>query len=143
MATDGHSQADATIAVCGGPHSEASSAIAESQDRRAGSTNATVAQLIYELRARGVPASEEGGNPLTDSPAVQLILSLFRLADHPGEALLRVSFGRIAVGMACQLNGHDDVAGSSRLARHFRRELIGDAVMGGPSTDGRLDSAAL
>src|SRR5262249_10930770 len=29
--------------------------------------NAAVARLIYELRTRGVFASEEGGNPLTDS----------------------------------------------------------------------------
>ncbi|NIP85080.1 MAG: UvrD-helicase domain-containing protein, partial [Planctomycetales bacterium] len=36
--------------------------------------NSTVARLIYELRRRGVPTSEEGGNPLTDSAAVQLVL---------------------------------------------------------------------
>jgi ATP-dependent exoDNAse (exonuclease V) beta subunit len=49
-------------------------------------TNDAVAQLIYELRKLGVPASEEGGNPLTDSCAVELILSLLRLADHPGHS---------------------------------------------------------
>ena len=32
-------------------------------------TNAAVARMIYELRRRNVDASEEGGNPLTDSPA--------------------------------------------------------------------------
>ena len=51
--------------------------------------NATVKQLIYELRTRNVAASEEGGNPLTDSTAVQVILSLLRLADHPGDTIAR------------------------------------------------------
>ena len=45
--------------------------------------------MIYELRSRGIDASEEGGNPLTDSPAVQLILSLLTLADHPGDTAAR------------------------------------------------------
>ena len=43
-------------------------------------TNAAVARLIYLLRSLGVEASEEGGNPLVDSPAVELLLSLLRLA---------------------------------------------------------------
>lgn len=48
-------------------------------------TNATVAQLIYRLRARGVEVSQEGGNPLTDSAAVEVILSAVMLAEHPGD----------------------------------------------------------
>ena len=38
--------------------------------------NDAVARLIFEWRLRGMEASEEGGNPLTDSPAVEVILSL-------------------------------------------------------------------
>ncbi len=49
--------------------------------------NRHVAQLIFELRSRGIPASEEGGNPLTDSQGVSLILSLLRWIDHPGDTL--------------------------------------------------------
>lgn len=52
-------------------------------------TNKTVGRLIYELRQRGVPASEEGGNPLTDSAAVLTILSALRLADHPADTVAR------------------------------------------------------
>jgi ATP-dependent helicase/nuclease subunit A len=48
-------------------------------------TNATVARLIYLLRARGVEVSQEGGNPLTDSAAVEVILSAIMLAEHPGD----------------------------------------------------------
>jgi ATP-dependent exoDNAse (exonuclease V) beta subunit len=49
--------------------------------------NDTLARIIYELRKRGVEASEEGGNPLTDSAAVELVLSLLTLADHPGHTI--------------------------------------------------------
>lgn len=49
--------------------------------------NRKVAMMIELLRKRGVSASQEGGNPLTDSSAVQLILSLIHLADHPGDTI--------------------------------------------------------
>ena len=49
--------------------------------------NEVVARLIYELRKLEVDASEEGGNALDDSPAVELLLSLFTLADHPGHSI--------------------------------------------------------
>ena len=51
--------------------------------------NKAVARLIFELRELGIEASEEGGNPLIDSPAVQVILSLLTLADHPGDMVAR------------------------------------------------------
>jgi ATP-dependent exoDNAse (exonuclease V) beta subunit len=49
--------------------------------------NETVGRMIYELRQCGTVASEEGGNPLTDSPAVEVLLSLFTLTDHPGHSI--------------------------------------------------------
>lgn len=48
-------------------------------------TNPSVAWLIHLLRQRGVDVSQEGGNPLTDSPAVDLVLSTLMLAEHPGD----------------------------------------------------------
>ncbi|QDS92222.1 Putative ATP-dependent DNA helicase YjcD [Roseimaritima multifibrata] len=47
--------------------------------------NATVARLIYLLRARGVEVSQEGGNPLVDSGSVELLLSALMLSEHPGD----------------------------------------------------------
>lgn len=47
------------------------------------------ARLLRELRQRGVLASGEGGNALTDSDAVRLALSLLHLADHPGDTAAR------------------------------------------------------
>ncbi|WP_166824605.1 UvrD-helicase domain-containing protein [Thalassoroseus pseudoceratinae] len=53
-------------------------------------TNAAVGRLIYELRQHHeIVASEEGGNPLVDSPAVTLVLSLLTIADHPGDTIAR------------------------------------------------------
>jgi ATP-dependent exoDNAse (exonuclease V) beta subunit len=43
--------------------------------------------MIYELRKLDVSASEEGGNAITDSAAVEGILSLLTLADHPGDSI--------------------------------------------------------
>lgn len=48
-------------------------------------TNAELGPLMHALREKGVDASQEGGNPLTDSAAVELILSAVHLADHPGD----------------------------------------------------------
>ena len=53
-------------------------------------TNRAAERLIAQLQSRyGIIASGEGGNPLADSPAVELILSLFTLIDHPGDSVAR------------------------------------------------------
>ncbi|MGI9517105.1 MAG: UvrD-helicase domain-containing protein, partial [Pirellulaceae bacterium] len=52
-------------------------------------TNDAVAEMIFELGLLGVAASEEGGNPLTDSAAVNILLAALRLIDHPGDTLSR------------------------------------------------------
>ncbi|MDO4550593.1 MAG: UvrD-helicase domain-containing protein [Planctomycetia bacterium] len=48
---------------------------------------APVTRIITHLRRLGIPASEEVGNPLTNSEAVRVILSLLRLADHPADTV--------------------------------------------------------
>ncbi|MGL4594162.1 MAG: UvrD-helicase domain-containing protein [Thermoguttaceae bacterium] len=60
--------------------------------------NKWIGPLIAELKRRGIDASEEGGNPLTDSAAVLHILSAMILADHPGDrtALFHLSTGPLA-----------------------------------------------
>jgi len=81
--------------------------------------NDTVACMIYELRLLGVQASEEGGNPLTDSPAVQLALSLFTLADHPGHTVAWFHLKN------SPLREHlESFADAGPLAKHLRRELL-------------------
>lgn len=47
--------------------------------------NDRIAPIINALNHMGINASEEGGNALTDSPAVLTILSALRFADHPSD----------------------------------------------------------
>jgi len=47
--------------------------------------NANLNRLIFLLRSLGLSVSGEGGNPLGDDSAVNLVLSVLRLADHPGD----------------------------------------------------------
>lgn len=86
-------------------------------------TNPKIGELIYRLRALQVPASEEGGNPLIDSCAVELILSLVRLADHPGDsaAAWHVACSPLASAFGIQT---DTIRRTALLAAQLRRELI-------------------
>ncbi len=102
--------------------------------------NATVARLIYELRRGGVDASEEGGNPLGDSPAVQLVLSLLRLADHPGDTAARFHVANSPLAEHVGLTRHDDAASAGRLAQDIRRRLISDGY--GPTLYGWAEKLA-
>lgn len=43
-----------------------------------------IAPLLQQLQARNILASGEGGNPLADTVAVELILSLLTWIEHPG-----------------------------------------------------------
>lgn len=87
-------------------------------------TNDAVSQVIYELRARHVPASEEGGNPLTDSPAVQIILSLLKLADHPGDLVARFHVAQSPLGPIIGLSDHRDADRATQLAAQIRAQLL-------------------
>ncbi len=88
--------------------------------------NVAVARLIFELRHRDIEASEEGGNPLTDSPAVQLVLSLLALADHPGNTVARYHVARSPLGEAIGLTAFDDEAAAWRLSHAIRQRLMID-----------------
>lgn len=87
-------------------------------------SNAMVAELIYLLRKLDVPASEEGGNPLADSPAVELVMSLLQFADHPGDTACRFHVAKSPlaehVGLAWPC-AHERAAS---VAQKLRRELL-------------------
>jgi ATP-dependent exoDNAse (exonuclease V) beta subunit len=86
--------------------------------------NAAVARLIFTLRHLGIEASEEGGNPLTDSPAVQLVLSLLSLADHPGDTVARFHVANSPLGEAVGLPQFDDDKAAGRLSHELRERLM-------------------
>lgn len=92
--------------------------------------NATVGRLIFELHHRRLDASEEGGNPLTDSAAVQLVLSLLTLADHPGHTIARYHVASSPLGPAWNYLDHTDLARTQDLALSIRQRLL-EAGYGG------------
>lgn len=88
--------------------------------------NETVARLIYLLRndaIEPIAASEEGGNPLTDSLAVQLVLSLLKVVDHPGDKASRFHVATSHLGPIVGLTQFDDDREVLRVAARVRHEL--------------------
>lgn len=109
-------------------------------------TNATVARLYLELRNLGIPVSQEGGNPLTDSAACEAVLALLRLSDHPGDSIAAYHVARSPLGRILRLRAYDDRESVSKVAAGIRGRLIEDgygATIGtlatrlAPSCDGR------
>lgn len=86
--------------------------------------NQAVARLIYELRRLDVPASEEGGNPLTDSPAVGTVLSLLTLADHPGNLVARFHVANSPLGPIAGLTDYESESVARRISLDVRRSLL-------------------
>lgn len=87
--------------------------------------NATIASMIYLLRELDVMASEEGGNPLTDSAAVQLMLSLLEWIDHPGNTAARFHIAQSPLVEVLGSAVHTDAQWES-VANQLRRELLVD-----------------
>lgn len=84
--------------------------------------NEAVRKLSFLLREQGIAASEEGGNPLTDSAPVQLVMSLLRIADHPGDTAARFHVSHSPWGQQLGLAGDDPCY--EPLAQQVRRQLI-------------------
>jgi ATP-dependent exoDNAse (exonuclease V) beta subunit len=83
-------------------------------------TNADVGRMIGLLRDLGVTASQDGGNPLTDSVAVELMLSLIHLADHPGDSVCGF---HVATSPLAKHLPFSSQSAPTALASWFRREV--------------------
>ena len=88
--------------------------------------NKPIPRLLHALRRRGVAASGEGGNPVTDAEAVQLALSALHLADHPGDGFARLHVASSPFGAALELTRHDDDGAAVACARRLRRALANE-----------------
>ncbi len=88
--------------------------------------NDVVARIIYELGLLHVEASEEGGNPLTDSAAVELVLSLLQLADHPGDTVARFHLASSPIAKKIDLEDFKDSGAAAKLSHELRQELLRD-----------------
>ncbi|MFO0904334.1 MAG: UvrD-helicase domain-containing protein [Pirellulales bacterium] len=97
-------------------------------------SNTAIAELIFRLRKLGVAASEEGGNPLTDSAAVELIMSALEFADHPGHSTARFHIAHSPLAAVFDIR---PVGGSpsrdAAAARNLRAQLLADGY--GPSIE--------
>lgn len=86
--------------------------------------NKIVGHLIYELRRRGIAASEEAGNLLTDSAAVQTVLSLLTFADHPGNTAARFHMAQSPLGPVVGLVDFNNDQAAQSLANDIRNSLM-------------------
>jgi ATP-dependent helicase/nuclease subunit A len=97
-------------------------------------TNRVVSYLIAALRQMKIPASGEGGTPLTDAAPVNALLALLRLADHPGDRLARYHVAQTPVGEVVGYTHYQAGAEANRLARRIRGRLLRDGY--GATLDG-------
>lgn len=88
--------------------------------------NDTIRSLIFELGRIGVEASEEGGSPLSDSAAVDVILALFTLADHPGNSIARFHVATSPLGAELEYTDYRDDRRTQDLSLDIRRRLLSE-----------------
>ena len=88
--------------------------------------NKVLGHLINELQELGVRASGEGGTPLTDTPPVNALLSLLRLADHPTSRAARYHVAHSPLAEVVGLHDHRDSATAAAVADRVRRRLLAD-----------------
>ena len=91
--------------------------------------NAAIRLLGNKLRARGLDFSEEGGTLITDSAAVQLLLSLLKIADHPGDRVARFHLATSPLAEIHQLGRWEDDAAAVAVSEHLRSRLLSDGYM--------------
>ena len=102
-------------------------------------TNAEVRTLIGRLQAAGIPASEEGGNPITDSAAVELLLSALTLANHPADSIARFHLShspladRFGLEPETKFNQRQNGDAAQVAAAQLRSDLIADGY--GPTVE--------
>lgn len=91
-----------------------------------------IPRMIDLLRARGVRASEEGGNPLTDAPAVAACLSLLHAIDHPGDtaALFHAATSPLgaAAGLTDPFSPHAAAGSLAPLRERVHREGVAPSL---------------
>ncbi len=108
--------------------------LSEDRDRKTAillRKNKLMPRIVAEIRRRFPDAdvSGEGGNPLTDSRAVEIVLSLFTWLDHPGHTAARLvvltSPVREVFGLPSAIPARGQPApGEARHLRNLRRELM-------------------
>jgi len=86
--------------------------------------NAMSNPLVLGLRAKGIAASGDGGNPLTDSAAVQAALAWLHWLDHPGDGVARFHAANSPLRDALGLAGAPSGRALGDLHRRARLSLL-------------------
>lgn len=86
--------------------------------------NKWITAIRYELSQLGIESSQEGGGPLTDSPAVCSILSLFHLSTHPADTVARYHLATSPLGKLIGLTDHRSSKQAIDISRHIRSEIL-------------------
>jgi ATP-dependent exoDNAse (exonuclease V) beta subunit len=96
------------------------------------SNHSDISRILFGLHQADIPASGEGGNSLDDSAAVNILLSLLQLIDHPHDAIARYHVSHTRLGSDLGLEPEtilNQAANTNRafvVASELRRELIRD-----------------
>ena len=88
--------------------------------------NAVVSYLMNELRDLGVRASGEGGTSLTDTPPVNALLSLLRLADHPSDRAASYHVASTPLSEVVEFSDWRNRHAARALAARVRSQLLTD-----------------
>lgn len=91
-------------------------------------TKNSVPRLLMALQARGIDAAEEGGSFLTQSPAVAAVVSLLRVAEHPGDTLAAFHVATTALGAAVGLSRAVDPAAVGAVGGEVRERITRGGV---------------
>lgn len=86
-------------------------------------TKRSVPRLLHTLQEHGIDAAEEGGSPLTQSPAVAAVVSLLRVSDHPGDTLSAFHVATTALGAAVGLSRDASPHAARAVAGELRERL--------------------
>ncbi|MDY7108977.1 MAG: UvrD-helicase domain-containing protein, partial [Planctomycetota bacterium] len=91
-------------------------------------TNKAVARLLYELGPGryGIPAAGRGGGSLTEAPAVNAVLDLLRLADHPDDTVAAFNVARGPLGEIVEFTNEQAAPRRRQVARLVRRMVFED-----------------
>jgi len=90
--------------------------------------NAAIPSLIHRLRAQGIDASGEGGNPLTDARAVLCFLSLLHLADFPDDSAAAFHVASSELGPSFDLPLDADADRRRALSRELRQRIAAEGL---------------
>ena len=93
-------------------------------------TNKAAERVIAKLKENKIVASAEGGQPLADSPAVELVLSALHLIDHPSDTVARfhVATSPLAAELSLDTTGAlgDIPEACVATMNRLRRALVDD-----------------